>query len=82
MIVAACAEDSETARLIRMCGGGLTVPAGDDEALTRAILMIRQGAVDVESCRARARESALARFDREAVYGSLAAELDTRVEAA
>jgi putative colanic acid biosynthesis glycosyltransferase WcaI len=82
MIVAACAEDSETARLIRTCGGGLVVPAGDDDALARAILMIRQGAVDVESCRARARESALARFDREAIYGSLAAELDARVEAA
>ena len=34
MVVASCAENSETARLVRESGGGIVIPAGDDEALS------------------------------------------------
>ena len=82
MIVAACADQSETARLIRASGGGLLIGAGDDEALARAILRIRDGKVDTTGYRTRARAYALARFDRDVVYGPLAAEAVRRLAAA
>jgi len=82
MIVAACAAESEAAMLIRASGGGLLVGAGDDAALARAILDIRNGAVDTTGYRARARAYALSRFDRETVYGPLAREVAHRFAAA
>ena len=82
MIVAACAADSETATLIRGSEGGLLVGAGDDAALARAILSVRDGTVDTTAYRARARAYALARFDRDVVYGPLAAEVVRRLVAA
>jgi len=82
MIVAACAADSETATLIRGSEGGLLVGAGDDAALARAILSVRDGTVDTTAYRVRARAYALARFDRDVVYGPLAAEVVRRLVAA
>ena len=82
MIVAACAEESETAKLIRSSSGGLLVGAGDDAALARAILDIRNGGVDPSGYRARARAYAVLRFDREAVYGPLARDVARRFAAA
>ena len=82
MIVAACAHYSETAKLVGVSGGGLLVGAGDDAALARAILRIRDGKVDTMGYRSRARAYALARFDRELVYGPLAAEVVRRLAAA
>lgn len=70
-IVAACATESETARLVRDSGGGIVIPASDDEALYRAIEQIRRWEVDATQMRRRAREFALARFERGAVYGPL-----------
>jgi colanic acid biosynthesis glycosyl transferase WcaI len=75
MIVVACPEESETARLIRESGGGLWVPAGDDAGLVAAIDRIRGGGVDVQAHRRNAREYALATFDRSAVYGPVVREL-------
>jgi colanic acid biosynthesis glycosyl transferase WcaI len=72
MVVAACAVDSEAARLIRANDGGVWVPASDDAALVDAIERVRGGAVDVAGCRRRAREFALRAFDRAAVYGPIA----------
>jgi len=72
-IVAACAEDSETARLVRESGGGLVVPASDDEALYCAIERIRMWDVDTTRMRRQAREFAVQRFDRNAIYGALIA---------
>ena len=74
MIVAACAPGSETARLIDESGGGLVIPASDDKALVRAIQRVRAGEVDVTQHRRRAREFAVLRFDRSAVYGPLVQE--------
>jgi colanic acid biosynthesis glycosyl transferase WcaI len=71
MIVAACAPDSETARLVNECAGGLVIPASDDEALVRVLQRIRAGEVDVTQHRRRAREFAVQKFDRRAVYGPL-----------
>jgi len=82
MIVAACADESETAKLIRASGGGVVVAAGDDEALARAILSIRDGKVNTTAYRTEARAYALARFDRDLVYGPLAAEVVRRLAAA
>lgn len=72
MILAACPEQSETARLIRESDGGIVVAASDDEALVREIGKIRGGQVDVAGYRSRARRFALVRFDRRAVYEPLA----------
>jgi putative colanic acid biosynthesis glycosyltransferase WcaI len=74
MIVAACAPDSETARIIDESDGGLLIPASDDHALVRAIQRVRAGEVDVAGHRRRAREFALERFDRRVVYGPLVQE--------
>lgn len=74
MIVAACAPGSETARLIGESDGGLVIRASDDEALVRVIQQVRSGEVDVAQHRRRAREFAVRRFDRRAVYGPLVQE--------
>jgi len=58
------------------------VAAGDDAALSRAILDIQNGTVDVARYRACARTYAVSRFDREAVYGPLAREAARRFAAA
>ena len=71
MIVAACAAESETARLVRESGGGIVIPASDDAALHEAIQRIRTGDANVAPMRRRAREFALQRFERGAVYGPL-----------
>src|SRR2546426_11786309 len=67
MIVAACAGESETAKLIRGSDGGVLVRAGDDAWLARGDLRIREGKVDTMAYRTRARAYALARFDRDVV---------------
>lgn len=72
MIVAACPEDSETAALIRESGGGVRIPASDHRALADVVRAIGRGEIDTRECRRRAREFAVARFDRAAVYRPLA----------
>jgi colanic acid biosynthesis glycosyl transferase WcaI len=79
MIVAACAPDSETARLVDRSGGGVRTPAGDDEALARAIADIRAGSVDAAACREAARAFATETFGRDAVYGPIAAGLGAEI---
>jgi colanic acid biosynthesis glycosyl transferase WcaI len=71
MIVAACAAESETARLVGESGGGLLVPASDDEALAAAIERIRTRQVDTARLRSQARDFAVQRFGRTAIYGAL-----------
>jgi len=73
MIVGACAPESETARLIGESGGGLLVPASDDEALAATIQRLRSRQVDTARLRRQAREFAVRRFDRNAIYGALLA---------
>jgi colanic acid biosynthesis glycosyl transferase WcaI len=72
MIVASCAADSESARVVREGGGGIVTSPGDDEALVQLLLRIRRGEVNTEQYRERARSYASRRFDREAVYGPIA----------
>jgi len=75
MIVATCSPDSETARLVKLSGGGVAVAAGDDAALVDAINGIRRGEVDVAGCRERGRTFAEKAFKRDSVYGQLVDEL-------
>lgn len=70
-IIAACPDTSETARIIYESGGGLVVPPSDDGALYRAIEKIRTWEVNATPMRRRAREFALRRFERDAVYGPI-----------
>lgn len=72
MIVAACPEDSETAALVRASGGGVRIPASDHEALAETIRRVARGELDTREFRRKAREFAVARFDRGAVYRPLA----------
>jgi len=72
MIVAACPEDSETAELIRASGGGVRIPASDHEALAEVIREVARGGLETLELRRRAREFAVARFDRGAVYRPMA----------
>jgi glycosyltransferase involved in cell wall biosynthesis len=78
MILAACAGNSETARIVEQSHGGIFVPAGDDAALAEQIQRIRSGKVDVNVYRARARKFAQKVFDRDVVYGPLVSELMRR----
>ena len=71
MIVAACAEGSEAARLIGACDGGLVVAPSDDVALTNAILCIKRGTLDVSLHRQRARTFAISAFDRRSAFTTL-----------
>ncbi len=73
MIVAACAAESETARLVGDSEGGIVIDASDDAALHGAIERIRAGQVDVARMRRQAREFAVQRFDRNVIYGALLA---------
>lgn len=75
MIVAACAESSETASIVRKSRGGVVIPASDDAALCDTLLRLRNGDIDVERCRTSAREYAMANFDRDVVYGQRLASL-------
>jgi hypothetical protein len=78
MTVAACAEDSEAARLVRESGGGVRISASDDAALVDVIARVRGGAIDTAACRAAARAYALRTFDRDTVYGAIVRELVRR----
>jgi colanic acid biosynthesis glycosyl transferase WcaI len=71
LIVAACAANSEAARLVRESGGGILVDAGNEAALVETIREIRAGKHDVLTLRERARRFAIQRFDRAAVYGDI-----------
>jgi colanic acid biosynthesis glycosyl transferase WcaI len=68
MIVAACAPESETAKLVKESGGGVTVPASDDRALAEVLVAIRSGEIDTGPYRKAARKYALEKFDRTATY--------------
>jgi colanic acid biosynthesis glycosyl transferase WcaI len=78
MIVAACAPESDTAKLVNASGGGMTIPASDDGALSRALLAIKNGEIDTTRYRTAAREYATAHFDRHATYGPHAAAIRSR----
>ena len=75
MILASCAWDSETGRILRQNEAGLIVEAGDDAALAEAVSRIERGEVDTEGYRARARAFALETYSRDVVYGPMARAL-------
>lgn len=71
MIVAACAADSEAARLIRESEGGIVVPASDDGALADTLLSVKRENATATDQRRRAREFATRVFDRRTAYATL-----------
>jgi colanic acid biosynthesis glycosyl transferase WcaI len=71
MIVAACAENSESAEIIRESGAGILVPAGDGTSLAATLLRIRNGEENAGAYRTRAAEYAAAHFDQESLYGPI-----------
>lgn len=73
MIVAACAEGSETARMLAGCGGGLVVPPSNDQELSRVLLLIKNQHVSTSEHRRRVQAFAAAAFDRKKVYGRFGA---------
>ncbi len=75
MIVAACAANSETSRLLAESGGGLCVPAGDDRSLAALITRICDGEIATQPYRSRAREFARNRFSKSTVYGRITRQL-------
>lgn len=78
MVVAPCAADSETARLVHESGGGIVTPPGDDARLAEVLLQVRAGQVNVDDLRHRARQYAVEHFGREGVYGPIADQLSSR----
>ena len=78
MVVASCAENSETARLVRESGGGIVIPAGDDEALSRVILELKSGELDSRPYREAGRAYARAHLDREQAYEAEAVAIRAR----
>lgn len=81
MIVAACAAESDTAKLVRASGGGICVPPSDDGALADVLLAIKNGEIETQPYRNAAREYALAHFDRPATYGPHASAIRARSHA-
>jgi colanic acid biosynthesis glycosyl transferase WcaI len=75
MIVAAAAAESETAKLVAGCEGGVVIPPSDEAALVYILQRIRARDVDVWGCRRRARAFALREFERGCVYGPIVEEL-------
>lgn len=80
LVVAACSEESDIARVMSESGAGLWVPAGDDDAVLRALDSVRRGHVDVARMRQNAREYALRTFSRDVVLAPLARELNGTAE--
>ena len=78
MVVASCAESSETANIVVESGGGVTVPAGDDEALSRVILQLKRGELDSHRFREAGRTYAREHFDRRRAYEAQAASIHER----
>lgn len=75
MIIASCAQDSETETLLHSTGSGLVIPAGDDARLVELIRALRTGAISSQRYRTCARETAARYFDRDFVYGKASAGL-------
>jgi colanic acid biosynthesis glycosyl transferase WcaI len=71
MIVAACAEESEAARLIRESGGGVVTAPSDETMLSESILSIKRDPQEQAAFRVRARDYAVSCFSRKAALGSL-----------
>jgi colanic acid biosynthesis glycosyl transferase WcaI len=78
MVVASCAENSETARLVRESGGGVVISAGDDEALARVIVQLKTGELDSRPYREAGRAYARDHFDREQAYEAEAIAIRAR----
>ena len=78
MVVASCAESSETANIVVESGGGVTVPAGDEEALSRVILHLKRGELDSHRFREAGRAYAREHFDRSRAYEAQAASIHER----
>lgn len=78
MIVAACAPDSETAKLVHEAVGGLVIGAGDDGAMAEVINQVRRRSIDVQEHRDRVRRFANDRFNRDVVYGGELSRLGAR----
>jgi colanic acid biosynthesis glycosyl transferase WcaI len=78
MVVASCAENSETAKLVTESGGGVVVPAGDDDALSRVILRLKTGELDSRAYRDAGRAYAREHFDREQTYETHAVSIHER----
>lgn len=69
MIVAACAEGSETAQLLARCGGGLVVQLSNDGELSRVLLLIKNQHISTSEHRMRVQAFAAVAFGRKKVYG-------------
>ena len=78
MVVASCAANSETAKLVTESGGGIVIPAGDDESLSRVILQLRSGEIDSRPYRDAGQAYAGRHFDREQTYEAQAAAVHER----
>jgi glycosyltransferase involved in cell wall biosynthesis len=78
-IVAACSPGSAPADMIEASGGGHVVPAEDEHSLAETLRRIARGEMDTSTMRRRAREYAIRTFDRQNVYGPIAAKLLTRL---
>jgi len=79
MIVGACSKGSEMEQILSESGGGIVIPAEDEQALATVIRQQRTGQIDSTGYRRRARAFALRHFDRQAVYGPVAAALQRRL---
>jgi hypothetical protein len=70
-ILAAGDPSSELAKLIDASGGGVVIPASDDEALVRTIQAFKTDPTAVTRRRQLAREYAMKHFDRASVFDEL-----------
>lgn len=71
MIVAACAEESETARLLAKAGGGLVVKPSHDDELARMLLSIKARCITTAEHRSRVQIFAASTMGRRQLYRPL-----------
>ena len=71
MVVAACAPESETARLINASQGGVWIPASNASAFANCIIEIKQGKIPTQDYRTRGQAYAKSTFERTTVYSRI-----------
>jgi len=79
-IVVTCADKATPGEIVREANGGIVSPAEDPAALAEVLRQVKRGEIQMDAYRANARQYAIERFDRHAVYGPIAAELHDRFD--
>lgn len=79
MIIAACSNDTEMARILRESDAGIVISPNDARGIVEAILKVKRGVIDSEGYRRRAKNYAADNYSRDRVYGPVVTALRSLV---